>query len=233
MNYTRHYEKFHKDDAIDINASFMYYEQNIRKFLPDNKEAKILDIGCGTGLLLEYLNSNGFYNNSGIEIDNGQAEKCIKKGLNVQVVDDSISFLNNHKNTFNIIVAADVLEHIPREFQLKFLISIKDSLTSNGFLICSVPNANSPLSSRWRYIDWTHHMLFTEISLDFVLFNSGFEKIEIYPMEYASKSFLKKILKFCLNKPMRIFHRLNYISELGVSGINVPISPNLLAKASK
>ena len=49
----------------------------------------------------------------------------------------------------------------------------------DGKVILTVPNANSPLAARWRYIDFTHHCSFTEHSLNFVLGSAGFGDIRI------------------------------------------------------
>lgn len=233
IDYTRYYTKFHKENEKHKLLMFDYYEKNVNRFLPFDKNELIIDIGCGTGIFIEYLKFKGYKNISGVEIDKGQVEECQKKGLNVVHIEDTIYYLNSQLNKYNIIFCFDVIEHIKHDLQLVFVNSIYKSLKNKGLIICSVPNANSPVSMRWRYNDWTHHFSFTEHSLDFLLFNGGFENIEIHTMEFTSKGLLKKVLKLLIQKPMRLFNRLQLISELGLQGLKIPLSPNIMAVASR
>ena len=72
-----------------------------------------------------------------------------------------------------------MLEHVPVAAQIELLRTIRGALRPGGRLILTVPNANSPLASRWRYIDFTHHVSFTEHSLSFVLRNASFGAIKM------------------------------------------------------
>jgi len=98
-----------------------------------------------------------------------------------------------------------------------------------------LPNANSALASRNRYIDHTHHVLFTEVSLDFVLYNGGFSDIEIKPLDYIiPAASLKSLLHRVLLRYFRFRRRLEMIAELGTTwGKKIPLSFNILGKAIK
>jgi SAM-dependent methyltransferase len=131
------------------------------------------------------------------------------------------------------------VEHVPKEFHLDLLRSIHQSLEPEGRLILTVPNANSSLAARWRYIDWTHETSFTEHSLDFVLSNAGFQKITIQPAEFLFRprffylpiSGSRHWWAFCF---FRFFRRLEMMAELGPDqGRKIPLSLKLLAIADK
>ncbi len=171
----------------------------------------------------------------GIDIDRGQVESSKKKGLDVELVSDSIKYLNEQQNSFDVLVAFDLLEHIAHEHQINFTKTIFNSLKSGGIFIGSVPNANSILGSRNRYIDFTHHVTFTEISLDFILFNGGFRNIKIIEMDFVHFSIRPiKFVHWCLFKIVRLFRRIAFVSELGFKqGGKVPLSFNLIAEARK
>jgi hypothetical protein len=105
--------------------------------------------------------------------------------------------------------------------------------------VLTVPNANASLGMRWRYNDWTHTASFTEHSLDFVLFNAGFRKINVSPAEFVRRPkwyFLpiggaRHWWAFCF---FRLFRRLEMMAELGPEqGRQVPLSLNLLAVADR
>jgi 2-polyprenyl-3-methyl-5-hydroxy-6-metoxy-1,4-benzoquinol methylase len=194
-----------------------------------------MDIGCGMGFLLLALKENGYENVSGIDIDASQVEACHQNNLNVMLVDDTMEYLANQTEKYDLITAFDVLEHIPSQAQIKFLKAIYHVLAPSGEIILTVPNANSILASRNRYIDFTHQVVFTEISLDFVLYNAGFKDILIKPLDFISFSFsVKYFIHRLLFDFFRFIRRLQMIAELGTTwGKKVPLSFNLIGKARK
>ena len=56
--------------------SCLRFENEIGRFLPENLNDKILDIGCGCGHFLYYLNNKGYTNFSGIDISAQQVKYC-------------------------------------------------------------------------------------------------------------------------------------------------------------
>ena len=47
------------------------------------KEKKVLDVGCGDGILMEFLKSNKNTNIRGLEISKSKVQECIARGLTV------------------------------------------------------------------------------------------------------------------------------------------------------
>jgi 2-polyprenyl-3-methyl-5-hydroxy-6-metoxy-1,4-benzoquinol methylase len=235
IDYSRHYKNWHSNTPEHINKMIQFYKPIISNYFPFDKSVELLDIGCGMGFLLLALKQNGYNNISGIDSDKSQVIACQKNDLNVHYVTDSIEYLKNNIAKYEVITAFDLLEHIPVDLQIEFLKAIFTSLRQNGKLILTVPNATSVLASRNRYIDFTHHVVFTEVSLDFVLYNAGFKDIEINPLDFITYSFsIKYFFHKILFKTFRAFRRLQMISELGLAwGRKVPLSFNLICKAEK
>lgn len=235
IDYSRHYRNWHTDSAEHIKKMDRLYSQIIADHFPADKNASILDVGCGMGFLLLSLRNAGYGTLTGIDTDEEQVRSCQEKKLNVSLVQDSINYLNNSLSKFDIITAFDVLEHIPPSEQISFLKAINNALTPGGLVILTVPNANSVLASRNRYIDYTHHVLFTEVSLDFVLYNAGFKEINIQPLDYIiSTASIKNIIQRVLLLYFRMRRRLEMMAELGaVWGRKIPLSFNIIAKAKK
>lgn len=231
INYTHHYKKWHSDTEKHQNDMMRLYRQMLTPYLPKDKTIRILDIGCGMGFLLQTLNNLGYERISGMEASKEQAEICQEKGLDVMYSEDTVEELQKRPEMYDLILCIDVLEHIPVSQQLSFIQAIHASLRSHGKFICTVPNANSVLASRWRYIDWTHHASFTEHSLDFLLYNAGFSDILILPAE----PYIRKKVPFqtVLSRLVRWMRRVEMVAELGEEGKHIPLSINLMAVSYK
>ena len=122
---------------------------------------------------------------------------------------------------------------------MAFVTSMREALSDEANLICTVSNANASLAARWRYIDWTHTTSFTEHSLDFLLHNAGFRNIRILPGE-AGRSvrfpWLPRRVSFgyWAWRFFRFLRRLEMMAEFGSEqGRTIPLSLNLMAIASK
>jgi SAM-dependent methyltransferase len=212
-----------------------FYEKVVLPFLPTDKTIKILDIGCGMGFFLMALRKNGYQQALGIDSDRSQIASCEAKNLSVTYSPDTIEYLGDHTESFDLITAFDVIEHVPPAEQIRFIRSIHQALKHSGKCLLTTPNATSFLAAHNRYVDYTHQSLFTTVSIDFILFNGGFRKIEVRPFEYVRfNKGIKSLLHKILFNFFRMIRRLEYIAELGtVWGKKVPLSFNLIAIAEK
>lgn len=235
IDYTRHYRHWHSDDFSHAAHMVSFYNTWIALYFPTDKDQSILDIGCGMGFLLLALKDSGYQNTKGIDIDEGQVRSCQNKALCVELVEDTIAYLLAHPANYDVITAFDTLEHIPPDSQINFLEAVHAALKPSGRFLCTVPNASSILGLRNRYIDYTHHVVFTEISLDFILYNAGFRNITIQPMDFIHFSAHPlKFLHWLLLASVRFLRRMSFIAELGFTqGRAVPLSFNLIAKVIK
>lgn len=248
LDYSRYYNQWHSDTPEHLDNMKSYYKRLLGDVLPSDRKSRILDIGCGQGFALITLKDIGYPRVSGIEVDRQQVRSCQQKNLEVKHIENTEEFLQQHPQTYDSILLLDVLEHIPHEKQLNFMKEILKALKLEGQLICTVPNANSILASRWLYNDWTHHLSFTEYSLDFLLFNAGFTEIQTNTCEFfepppfrllLSRAILRKwywktLLHYAIFRYVRFNRRLSAIGELGwEQGLDIPLSLNLLVTAKK
>ena len=178
-DYSIHYQRFHDDSETHAMAMAEWLGIYLKGDLPEDRSSPVLDVGCGFGFALRALRASGFSDLRGIEISRHQAEIARRGGFEVPVVSDSNAYLQEHRGQFGLILLLDVLEHVPMPAQIDLARAIREALRPGGRLIVTVPNANSPLAARWRYIDFTHSSSFTEHSLFFVLSNAGFGNIKM------------------------------------------------------
>jgi 2-polyprenyl-3-methyl-5-hydroxy-6-metoxy-1,4-benzoquinol methylase len=178
-DYSIYYRRFHDESEEHAERMAVNYWRLISDAIPPDKSARILDIGCGFGFALRALRNAGYSNIVGIDTSPQQVERALKAGFEVEVVTDSAKWLRECGEDFDAVILFDVLEHVRTEEQIALLSAVRSALKQNGVLILQVPNANSILSMRWRYNDFTHYSSFTEHSLHFVLANAGFSNISI------------------------------------------------------
>ena len=133
----------------------------------------------------------GFSDCRGIDTDTAQIEACWRLGVDAERVSDSIAYLTGRPDRFQVITLLDVLEHVPVARQVDMMRAVHVALVPRGCVMIQVPNANSPLAARWRYIDYTHYCSFTEHSLRFVLRNAHFDDITIQGYEPVRRPSLR------------------------------------------
>lgn len=101
--------------------------------LPPN--ARILDVGCGTGGNLKMLRKFGLV--TGLDKSRQSLRFCEKRGFKDLILGDISNLSHNYHNTYNLITAFDVLEHVLDDQE--FLRGITRLLKSKGILLLTVP----------------------------------------------------------------------------------------------
>ncbi|MHA1299465.1 MAG: class I SAM-dependent methyltransferase, partial [Candidatus Helarchaeota archaeon] len=159
----------------DLNAK--NYFSNYNPFIPKNKNIKILDIGCGMGHFLYALKKYGYSNFIGIDVSDQMIDFLTNKIQNTELGHDfkdistkvkkfdAFEFLRSNKGTFDLIVANDLIEHIPKSKILDLFKLVKKNLKNNGIFITKTANMTNLVSNMLLYDDFTHEVGFTNLSL--------------------------------------------------------------------
>lgn len=119
--------------------------------------ARVLDVGCGTGYVLDMLRSVGA-NASGIDVDPGSVEQAHRRGLDVQCVSiDAVPAVPG----FDVVILNDVIEH-PLE-PIPFLRTALARVKPGGLLMIWTPNGDAPATDQERVtfrVDLEHMQYF-------------------------------------------------------------------------
>ena len=129
------YEGIPESDDITFNTMIPI----LTKF----KNLKILEAGCGTGVLAKYCKSlgNDVY---ACDLKNYGLPKNIK--FSVQDLNNKVTYKDS---TFDVIVASEVLEHLENGWE--FMREMYRILKPNGVMIVSTPNP-SAINCKLRFL---------------------------------------------------------------------------------
>ena len=184
-------------------------------------KSKVLDIGCASGYIGEFLVMNKGCEVWGIEPDNESFSLSIKKGY-ARVVNKSVEdglkdeLLKNEK--FDFIIVADVLEHLVDPESV--LNKISGFMTESGKLLVSLPNIGhystrfSHLFGNWEMqdagiMDRTHLHFYTLKTMSEMFKKTGWKIDLVRPRgdleRWARKINFEKIGKILLFALSRFF----------------------------
>lgn len=208
QNYiSTHFGKIHDFDK-EKDIAVRLFRRNYLPHMPRNKDARILDLGCGMGHFLYALEKVGYRNYLGIDISDENIDFCRKRGFNVEKA-DLFEFLQSNNDYFDVVILSDVIEHIDIEEGLRLMGFVRERLSPKGIFFVATPNVSNPiLGLSSRYDDITHKTGFTELSLSQILSTAGFNNIrivgqDIYVFYLNPFNYIAKLVSKVLNLVFR------------------------------
>jgi len=84
--------------------------QAIARLVPEG--SRVLDLGCGDGALLDYLQKHRACSGYGVEIDDRNIQACVKRGVNVIQLnlDEGLNMFADQ--SFDVVLQIDTLQHL-------------------------------------------------------------------------------------------------------------------------
>jgi len=144
-------------EEVDVNDEMYYEHLNRYVSLEDQVSGKIvLDAACGVGYGTHIL-ANSATKVYGIDIDKESISYAQKKYVSDNITFEvaSVTKLPYEDNYFDVIVSFEIIEHLNKKEQEKFLSEIKRVLKEDGSLIISTPD-KTEYSEKEEYINHFH-----------------------------------------------------------------------------
>lgn len=157
------------------------YDANWSHLIPPDRRRVILDIGCGGGSLLWWLQQRGYVSASGIDLSAEQIQVASELGVKNIEVGDLAEYLSRTPGRHDVLILRDVLEHLERPRIVEAVELCRDALRPGGIVLAQVPNAEAPFWGRIRHGDFTHELAFTEASLRQLFTTVGYTSVEVHP----------------------------------------------------
>lgn len=187
-----------------------------------NPDAQLLDFGCGFGQMILALRKKGFSNIAGADINAAAISHLRAQNIEVHDLASEHDFYERNAGKYDFVIMSHVLEHFPKNEVIDQLRLIHKLIKKGGALIVMVPNAQSNTGCYWAYEDFTHYLLFTSGSLEYVLKASGFSTVEFIDIDCTegSKSFIKRTARRFL---LRIYRwNLGFWNKVTGSAYHAP-----------
>jgi len=178
------------------------FESRYSKYFPNDRNTRIVEIGCGDGTFIAYLLSKGFNRVEGVDSSPEQIEAARRLGRDYVLLADNCDRLTQLNGQVDMIVALDVIEHYEKSELLTLLDAVYGALKDSGVFLVQTPNADGPFGARHRYSDFTHELSFTPSSLSQVLRIAGFNQVEYAPVEPIIHG-IPSLIRWCAWKVIR------------------------------
>ncbi len=228
--FSNQVNKLNVDHAAMLEEQSRHNHRELIHLLPSNKDAKIVDLGCGFGTFVKPAMDAGYNNVAGYDISQEQVKVAHQLGMkNVHCMDINGFFAKNEK--VDVLVGLDIIEHFTKDELMDFLTKTRKCLNPGGKIIFRTPNMDAPHTSLYAYGDISHETFLNKSSALQVMNSIGFANTQVYGglirnqnplLEFIRKIgwwkyvFCKKIILFCSG---RTWH-------------NVAFEPNLIIVAT-
>jgi methionine biosynthesis protein MetW len=170
--------------------------------------SRVLDLGCGDGVLLDYLIKNRACHGYGIEIDDANVLACVKRGVNVIQLNLDEGLTVFEDNSFDVVLQIDTLQHLRNT-----AIVLRETARVGLSGIVAFPNFGYWLN-RWSIL--IGHMPVTK--------RLPYEWYDTPNIRVGTHNDLLELARI---------NKLNILESFGLhNGARVDFAPNLLASTS-
>ncbi len=238
MNYRqRIYENYESGISPKTVADFKPFAparlKLIKDHFPADRNAKILDLGCGYGALLYFARQAGYKNITGVDLSEKQISSAASLGIDgAKRADINDVLQTTPLGSVDAIIALDVVEHFRKDELLSFLDRTFRVLRPGGRVIIQTVNGESPMGRSVFYGDFTHETCFTRQSISQILTAAGFVEINCYedaPIPHGPISWFRCVLW----RLIRLGLRFITAAETGDVGRGAILTRNFLTVALK
>lgn len=187
-------------------------------------EHRVLELGCGVGLFLAYIEKMGCRNFIGVEMD-PKAKQFMPPAIAASVVTASFEdfFAAHDGSRFDRIVLLDVFEHFAPGEGVALLRRLEGLLAEGGRIILRVPNVASPWGLQYQYNDLTHKGCYGPGNLRQLAIAAGMDCLDCLPYtrgsvtRRATTALVEGLLNALLTDPPPIW-TANFVAVLERAG---------------
>ena len=145
------------------------------------REARLLEVGCGSGILLQEAMSRGWRVDA-LELSAELAAAARRNNPGATIITGNIENHESSGSAYDAIISLDVLEHV--HSPMTMIENCRELLKPGGLLMLQTPNTRSLRSrtrgAKWEMLDPEQHLnLFSPDALRVLLTTVGFDILEM------------------------------------------------------
>jgi SAM-dependent methyltransferase len=214
-----------KKIEADFRHKMPWYAHFLKKYLPVDLNAPILDVPCGHGNFLYFLKHQGYRNVRGIDGEPRRIAIAHQLGLSVAELGDAFDAVQK-ADDIAMIVCLDFLEHIEKFQVPEFLRDCRQALRKGGVLIVRLPFTDSLLGAHDLGNDFTHKWAANSGVIEGLFLEAGFTHVVVKderPVPYKPLNYIRlfifHLMKALTNAylilvglgPLKIWSRSGYV----------------------
>lgn len=169
------------------------------RFVPyfNNLPGRVLEVGCGKGVMLSMLKEKGIpaY---GIDLSDTTVEYCRSKGLEALRSDALTHLKTLPGESLGGIFCAHVIEHLSPDDGVALLRECFRVLKPGGRLVLITPNARDLRTTERFWLDLTHVRLYPEKLLHFLAKKEGFRSVVSFYDREPARNIIERLAKVFL-----------------------------------
>jgi 2-polyprenyl-3-methyl-5-hydroxy-6-metoxy-1,4-benzoquinol methylase len=150
------------------------FDRLLLPYIAASPQARIYEAACGPGILQCWLKKHGLHNVEGSDFSEFEASLAAQINNRIRSADSLTHLSSFAESSFDVIIALDFYEHLPKEDFRRFLSIAHKALKTGGLLIMRGPNGDSPFVGLNLYNDITHIWAYTSTSLKALLTIAGY-----------------------------------------------------------
>lgn len=219
--------------AAGLESRRPFLDKFVADHFPPDRQAAILDLGCGHGAVLWAAQRAGYANIAGVDASPEQVAASKELGIHGVRQGDLLESLATAADaSLDAIVLFDLYHYFSRGQQMWIADQVLRILKPGGRFLLHVPNGEAPFASRMRYWDFLADFSYTRASLGQLLGTAGFVNVECFedrPVVHGLKSAVRALLWRCV----RLACRLALAAETGETGREAVFSQVMTCVAIK
>lgn len=220
-------------DLSGLERRAPYLKRVIANHFPANREASIIDLGCGHGAFIYFIRQAGYQNVIGVDVSPEQVSEAPRLGIAGVKQGDLLEYLKILPTASqDLVIAFDVIEHFTKDELLPLACEVHRVLCENGKWILHTPNGEGLFGSRSYFSDFTHQTSFTRNSMVQFLGSMGFSNISCYEDKIVVHGW-KSAIRYVIWESVQFILRVVLAAETGNLTNDYILSQNMLTVSFK
>ncbi len=203
-----------------------YFDAELKACNSGIRKLKILELGFGNGSFAGWARSNG-HDYFGLELIPELVARAKSLRFNAAETPNDLTELFE-QDSFDLVVAFDVFEHIETERLIELLRQLLKILRPGGKILARFPSGDSPFARAYQHGDITHKSCLGSSAIRQIAGTVGAVIISIRGAELPLKgvplrSKVRRLTSLVLRRPLFWF-----LSTVIMGNPNAVLSPNLV-----